>query len=123
VDLVIESASKLEALAGAMGKRVIIMYCGPFSRRRHLLALESAREHKGADATIHALCAIVEGLPATARRVWSGARKQFDAGYELRPSERYSRFTLRPDTLERVARLGGTLAVTFYRGEGRPAVT
>src|SRR6476646_7183109 len=32
-------------------------------------------------------------------------------------SERSSRFSLRPDTLERIAKLGATLTVTYYRRE------
>lgn len=122
VDLEIESALKLDLLAAAMGKRVLVLHSGPGPRKRHLLALESSREQKGADATIHALCAAVESLPPAARRVWSAAaRKEFDVGHELRPSERSSRFTLRPDTLERVARLGATLAFTCYRRDADDA--
>jgi hypothetical protein len=121
VDLEIESASKLDSLAAAMGKRVVILHSGPGSKRRYLLALESSSQHKGADATIYALCALVEGLPPAVRRIWGAARKEFDVGYELRPSERSSRFTLRPDTLERMARVGATLAVTYYRGDTNDA--
>jgi hypothetical protein len=79
--------------------------------------LESARYLKNPDATIHALCSVVESLPPAAQRIWQRARKEFDVGYELRPSERSSRFSLRPDTLERVAKLGATLTVTYYRGD------
>src|SRR5215813_2934109 len=92
VDLEIQSASKLDSLVAAMGKRAHVLHSGPGSAGRHLLALESARQHKGPDATIHALCALVEDLPPAARRIWSRAIKEFDVGYELRPSERSSRF-------------------------------
>jgi len=88
VDLEIESASKLDTLAEAMDKRVVVLHSGPGSRKRHLLALESSREHKGPDATIHALCAVVESLPPAVRRIWRGAQKEFDVGYELRLSQR-----------------------------------
>ena len=101
-----------------MGKRVVVLHSESAARvKRHLLRLESARQHKGPDATIHALCAVVEGLSPAARRSWDHARKEFDVGCELRAAERYSRFTLRTDTLERIANLGATLAVTCYRGE------
>jgi hypothetical protein len=121
VDLEIESASELDSLAAAMGKRVNILHSGSGNERRHLLALEISGQHKDADATIHALCAIVESLPPAARRTWSTARREFDVGYELRPSEHFSRFTLRLDTLERIVRLGATLAVTYYRGDTNDA--
>lgn len=101
-----------------MGKRVDVLYSGPVPKsRRYLLAVENARYFKSPDVTIHALCAVVEGLSPAARRIWRAAHKQFDVGYELRLSERLSRFSLRPDTLERVAKLGATLTVTCYRGD------
>ncbi|HKS35724.1 MAG TPA: hypothetical protein VJW76_00940 [Verrucomicrobiae bacterium] len=118
VDLGIESASNLDSLAGEMGKRVVVLKSGwAVKPRRHLVVLESSRDHKGPDAAIHALCSVVERLSPAARRIWNAARKEFDVGYDLRPSERWSRFTLRTDTLERVARLGASLAVTYYHGE------
>jgi hypothetical protein len=118
VDLEIESASKLDSVAAELGKRVIVLHSGPGSKpRRHLLVLESSRQHKGPDATIHALCSAVEKLSPASRRVWNSSRKEFDIGYELRPGERASRFTLRSDTLERVAELGASLAVSYYRGD------
>jgi hypothetical protein len=119
VDLEIRSASKLDLIAEAMGERVIVLYCGPVSGKRHLLALEISGRHKGPDATIHALCAAVERLPRTARRLWNKSRRTFDVGYELRASERSSSFSLRPDTLKRIVKLGASVAVTCYRGDAK----
>ena len=117
VDLEIQSASNLDALVSAMGKRVLIMYSGPGTVRRHLLALEISRCYKSADATIRAFCNIVESLPPSARKVWNKSHKEFDVGYELRVSEKSSRFSLGAHTLGRVARLGAFLTVTYYRGD------
>ena len=117
VDLEIMSKTSLDSLARDMGRRVIVLHCGPFARR-HLLVLESSRQHKKPDAAIAALCSAVEHLAPAAKRIWQAASKDFDVGYELRSSERSSRFTLRPGTLERVARLGATLTVTYYREDG-----
>jgi hypothetical protein len=118
VDLDINSATKLDSLAAEMGKRVVVLHSGRMSKaKRHLLILESSQEHRGPDATIHVLCGVVESLSPAARRVWNAARKEFNIGYELRPSERYSFFSIRPDTLERIAKLGAKLVVTYYRGE------
>jgi len=104
VDLEIRSKAKLDSIAAEMGARVLVSYCGP-EQKRSFLAVESAREHKGPDATIHGLCAVVEALSPVARRIWNRARKVFDIGYELLPLESSCYFTLRPDTLERVAKL------------------
>jgi hypothetical protein len=118
VDLEIESASKLDLLATEMGKRVVVLHSGPASKaRRFLLVLESSRSYKNPDTAIHALCRVVESLSPAGRRLWTAARKQFDVGYELRPSEGSSRFTVRTDTLARIANLGASLMVTYYRGD------
>ena len=114
VDLEIWSASKLDGLSAEMGERVSVHHCGP-APKRHLLAVANSRSYKNPDLAIHALCKVVESLSPTGRRTWAAARKTFDVGYELRPSERSSHFSLRPDTLLRISRLGATLAVTYYR--------
>jgi hypothetical protein len=122
VDLEIESASELDSLAAEMGRRVAVLHSGPAAKpRRHILVLENSRQYRGPDATIHALCSLVEKLSPASRRVWNAARKEFDVGYELRTSERALKFALRPDTLERVAKLGANLAVSCYRGDAEPA--
>ena len=119
VDLDIESTSKLDSLAAVMGKRVIVLHSGPVPKtKRHLLALESSRWHlRNPDAAIQALCSVVESLSPASRRLWQKAWKEFDVGYEFRPSERALRFSLRPDTIARVAALGANLTVTCYRGD------
>ena len=97
-----------------MGERVLVHYCGP-APKRHLLAVHASRYFKSPDSAIHALCKVIESLSPAGRRIWRASRKAFDVGYSMRPSERSSHFSLRPDTLARVAALGGTLAVTYYQ--------
>jgi hypothetical protein len=117
VDLEIDSKSNLDSLALEMRKRVTVLHSGPMGgSKRQLLALETARHYKGPDATIHAFCSVIEKLSPASHRIWKAARKVFDIGYELRPGERLSRFGLRTDTLQRIAKLGATLAVSYYRG-------
>lgn len=115
VDLEIVSSSKLDALAAEMGGRVLVLHAGPAARpRHHLLAVESSRHLRNPDAVIHALCSVAESLSPASRRIWQRARKEFDVGYEWRRSGRALRFSLRPDTLQRVAALGAILTVTCY---------
>jgi hypothetical protein len=121
VDLDIRSKTDLGPVLKDMGRRVIVMHSGPIGSR-HLLAVETARTYKNPDATIHALCDIVENLSRAARRLWNAAEKQFDIGYEILPELTAARFTLRPDSLLRVTRLGASLAVTHYvRNGAEPA--
>lgn len=123
VDLEIESRTELSSLVADMGEKVAVLYSGRVpGRKRHLLAVETSRFLRKPDETIHVLCAVVEEFSPKARMLWETAQKRFDVGFELRPSERVSRFTLRTDTLMRVAKLGATLAVSYYRGERQPQI-
>ena len=118
VDLDVQSAKKLDLLVTEMGERVLVLYSGPAGKpKRTLLTVEACENWKSPDPAIHTLCAVVESLTPKAKRIWTAADKVFDVGYELRATEKCSRFELRPDTLERVAKLGAALAVTYYRGE------
>ncbi len=125
VDLEIVSTSKLDSLAAEMGDRVFVLKSEPPKPRHHVLAVESnrfnSRMSRMPDALIHALCSVVESLSPASRDIWQRAKKTFDVGYELRPSERFSRFSVRSDTLERVAKLGANLTVTYYRGDSDAA--
>lgn len=120
VDLDIESERPLRSLACELGNRVCVMFSGRM-RDRHCLYLETGRAEKSQDATINALCALIEGLSTSGKRVWDAAeRREFDIGYESRlSSQRAHRFRIRPNTLRRVAMLGASVAVTLYRQEGR----
>jgi hypothetical protein len=120
VDLDIRSKTDLGPVLEDMGRRVAVMHSGPVGTR-HLLAVETARNYKNPDATVHALCEIVENLGPAARRLWDAAEKQFDIGYELPPGLAASKCSLRPDTLLRVGRLGAALAVTHYIRNGAQA--
>ena len=121
VDLDIESKSPLRPIARELGKRVVVMHSGRI-RGRHCLFLESAKDHKTPDATIHDLCDLIEGLSPAARRLWDGAlRRGFDIGYESRFKIRHcNQYTLRPDTIQRIAGLKAGVTVTFYRQDDTP---
>jgi hypothetical protein len=117
VDLEIEAATPLGLLKTEMGSAVFVLYSGISGRpKRHHLNLESSRFRRNPDAVIHSLCGVVEHLSPAARRVWdAAARKEFNVGYDLRPTETYSTCALRTGTLRRIADLGATLAVTYYQ--------
>ena len=120
VDLDIESKSPLLALAREFGDRVSVMFSGRM-KGRHCLYVEAAGADSSQDVTLNALCALVEGLTASGRRVWDAAdKREFDLGYETRlSSESANRFRICPVTLRRVAGLGATVAVTIYREDSR----
>ena len=115
VDLEIESDSKLDSLASAMGKQVSVLHSGPGRKKRHLLTVEIHGSWRSPDSTIKAFCSLIEKLPPTSRRIWTSSHKVFDAGFEHRKSQRYSGYEFHPETLRRISKLGATLAVTFYQ--------
>ena len=118
VDLQIESEAPLGLLETEFGEKIMILYSDKLpNSKRNVLILEIRGRNRGVDETIEALCKLIDKLSPKARRIWEKARKEFDVGYELRPSQRSSRFTLRHDSLQRIANLGANLAVTYYRGE------
>jgi len=126
VDLDIESKSSLRSLVRELGKRVTVMFSGRMNGR-YCLFVESAGSERHQDATIKALCALIEGLSPSSRQLWDAAhRKEFDLGYESRfSSQRANRFRILPDTLRRVAELRASVAVTLYserRGEANKTV-
>ncbi|MEI9864506.1 MAG: hypothetical protein WDN00_08125 [Limisphaerales bacterium] len=114
VDLEIWSASKMDFVAAEINGRVSILHCGP-APKRHLLAIQILPHCKNPDLAIHALCAVIEKLTPKSRRIWNAAKKEFDVGFEIKCSKQSSRFSLRPDTLTRIASLGASLAVTYYK--------
>jgi hypothetical protein len=116
VDVVILSKVRLDALEAELGNKVTVLYSGPH-RKKHMLSLERARVYKSPDTAIHSFCSLIEGLSSEARQLWNRAQKTFDLGYELPTAELSSQFTLRNDTLMRMANLGATLTVAFYQGE------
>ena len=120
VDLDIESELPLRSLARELGDRVCVMFSGRM-RDRHCLYLETGGAQKSQDATINALCALIEGLSTAGKRAWDAAEKrEFDIGYEMRlSSHRAHRLRIRPNTLRRVGMLRASVAVTLYRQESR----
>ena len=115
VDLDIESKRELTGLQSELGENVTVLVGGPVTPGCFQLRLEVLPEHDNPDDTILALCSLLENLSASGKRAWRTAhKKEFDIGHELATSGLASPFSLRNETLRRVAKLGATMGVTFY---------
>jgi hypothetical protein len=82
VDVGVYSASPLDALATALGRRVSLHYVGPGRRGSFQLhfALYSPRN---ADSAVRRLVKLVESLGRSPRRLWNEAQKrEFDMGFQ-----------------------------------------
>ena len=116
VDLDIESKSSLGSLRRELGNRVSVMFSGRMGGRHRLFLELAVSGARGQDAVILGFCSLIEGLSQKSRHIWDTAhRKELDIGYEVRLARmRANRFTIRPSTLRRVAKIGASLAVTIY---------
>jgi hypothetical protein len=117
VDLDVWSRRPLEPLVEALGKRIIVHHVGR-EGRRHGAHVSFSGFGQSADALTRALARLVEKLPEPARTLWDGATaREFNVGIQagLTPFSHEIRITA--ETLEMVARLGGTVVVTTYAPE------
>jgi len=80
VDLDIYSRTNLEPLVEAFGKKVFVLYVGPF-RRSYKAVLELSGNAQSADAKMLAFCRLIRALPRAERTLWDGASvREFNIG-------------------------------------------
>ncbi len=120
VDLEIESKTDLASLAAALEPDAFALYCGPVADG-YLLNLElnsASADTDGPDERIHKLCQLIEALSPAGRQGWQYAcRRTFDVGFDATTEHMAARFSLRTDSLERIAGLGATLTVSVYNAD------
>jgi hypothetical protein len=116
VDLDIESKSALRPLERELGDRVSVMFSGRL-HGHHCLSLETGGKGITQEEIINELCALIETLSPQSRKLWDSAvKREFDLGYGARlANQRANRIIILPKTVRRVAKLGASFAVTFYR--------
>jgi hypothetical protein len=115
VDLDIESKHDLAPLEAELGEDLVNLYEGLVTRGHPKLRLEFSTDFNNPDETICAFCSLLERLSAKGKRAWRDAhKKEFNIGYDADRRERVSQFSLRAETLKRVAGLSAMLGVTFY---------
>ena len=92
-----------------------------FDYRETKRGLSAAFEFTGAgastdpDAQIVAFCDTVEHFEDQPKAIWDGAyRKTFNLGYEIDPTESCFRSELKPETVQRIAKLGASVLVSIY---------
>ena len=117
VDLAIFSRTPLDLIAEEVGRKAFILFCGRMDgrSRRYLLSLELKRVPRNPDASILALCELAGGLSTKAKQLWKACEPCFDIGYDMTEDGSPLQFTLKPDTLNRIQRLGASLKITCYK--------
>ena len=117
VDLDIRSVYDLQPLVSALGKKVCVLHVGRI-KKTYEAHLELARMGRTPDATIRALCSLIEGLPAAHRELWDSAtRRQFNIGVQAGGEPHATELGLAAGMLKRVCGLDAEIALTVYAPE------
>jgi hypothetical protein len=73
----------------------------------------------GADEVINSFCMLVEQLPKEVREIWDGCcAREFDIGYESGSTAQNFKSEIRASTIQRVAGIGASIAITIYPASG-----
>ena len=113
-DLEIESKSDLSKIVEEFGEDVLLHHHGEIRGYQHA-SFSLAGGSVDADATINSLCDLVLGLPKDVREIWDDScSRVFDIGYESGKSPHTFRSEIRAGTIERVAKIGGSVVITIY---------
>ena len=113
-DLEIESKSDLSKVVADFGEDVSVLHHGEM-RGYQLACFEIPGTSMDADAVINSFCTLVEEFPKEVREIWDGCcSRVFDVGYECGASPQNFRSEIRASTIQRVADIGGSIAITIY---------
>jgi hypothetical protein len=116
VDLDIWSATSLDPLVAAFGRRVLVLHSGK-EGRRYVAHLELARSGYGrdADALIREFAALVRRLPRRRRALWNAARtRDFNIGLQAGFTPHAFELPVQPATLQAAASVDARVVVTVY---------
>ncbi|GEN12279.1 hypothetical protein SAMN05443572_107435 [Myxococcus fulvus] len=115
VDLDVETQNLDELIPILEQKLVLVSQGGPRA------TFELNEQPANPDEAIQGLCAAIESLEGRARDLWDACTaRSFDIGIESGTEPHSTIWPLQVDTLTRVARLQGTLAITVYSVQQRP---
>ena len=113
-DLELESKNDISKIVEHFGDDVLIHHHGEIRGYQHA-SFSIAGTNANADATINQFCALVESLPAEVRAIWDECcTRVFDVGYESGASPQSFKSQIRASTIQRVASIGASVAITIY---------
>jgi hypothetical protein len=113
-DLEIESKGDVSSIVDAFGDDVLVHHHGEIRNYQHA-SFSVAGGSTDADSAINFFCTLVESLPNEIRKVWDECvTRVFDLGYESGTSPENFCSQIRASTIQRVANIGASVAVTIY---------
>jgi hypothetical protein len=121
VDLDLHSSFPLHDLVAAFGDNAFALHCGEgiaWPGRRacaYAAVMELNIETRGLNETLRGFCALIESLPAAAAALWKKVRRrEFNIGFDSGVQGPAFNTAIAPDVITRIAKLGGSIAVTIY---------
>lgn len=116
VDLVIESKTDLTPLVNELGSRVFVLNPSHVAGAPLYKAeLECFPKKAGPEGAVSRFCDLIEKLSATSKSIWKNCKKrEFDIGFTAGLEPWPFVACLSTSTLNRVASLNATLAITIY---------
>jgi len=115
VDLDIESKQDLAGLVQDLGEDVMVLHNGPAKTFNHASFELAYDSYSGPDEAISGFCVLIENLSPEARTIWNNCfTRLFDVGFECGSAPNRFWFELRPQTIQRVAAIGASIAMSIY---------
>jgi hypothetical protein len=116
VDVDVLSATQLEPLVAALGRKVAVHYVG--REGRHYGAHFSLYNPGTPDRAVRTLTALIGRFPKPARSCWNRARQRvFNIGVQSGVEPRSHETLISVAAVEAISRVGGSLTVTIYAAD------
>jgi hypothetical protein len=116
VDLEIESSQDLQTIIDDLGENVSVLHHGENGSGFNFVSFEvQPSAERDVDGIISSFCLYIENLSPEAKIIWDKSHsKRFDVGFQSGDFPRSYRTEIRGDTINRVAKLGASIAMTIY---------
>ncbi len=121
IDLDLHSSFPLHQLVAAFGDNVCVLHCGEgigWPGRRacaYAAVLELNVGNNALNETLRRFCTLIESLPAAAAALWKKVRRrEFNIGFDSGAKGPAFNIAIAPEIITRIAKLGGSIAVTIY---------
>ena len=116
VDLEIESAENLQPVIDDLGENVSVLHHGDNGSGFNFVSFEvKPSGERDVDGIILSFCLFIENFSNETKAIWDKCHsKRFDAGFQSGEFPRSYKTEIRADTVERVAKIGASIAITVY---------
>jgi len=122
VDLDVRAGAPLEWLVRYFARRKVYCLSHAFSEGTWFAVFETSQTFATADETTASILAQIEAMKPPTRAKWNECNKVFNVGYDVGMHPWAFTQELSPQTVSRIAQVGGGLCWTFYPTRDQPPV-